>query len=210
MLRISVIANALGTALVLAALSAAIVSVVVLTPDASNAAEVNPAPKAPYSDNRNLRAPARQAVEMKRLKFMIGKWKGKGWVTRGERRYEFIDSKSVQTKMKGRVFIIEGTQNILLNNREKSQPIEMLAVLSYDEKQRVYQFRTHLATGYAGDHTATMVGNVLEWSYSDPLRGQARYRIQEDNLGNWVETGEASKDGKSWEQFYENILTRTQ
>jgi len=157
-----------------------------------------------------LRAPAQQALEMKKVQFLVGKWSGKGWFTRGQRRHIFEETKEVQSKLKGRVLLIEGSQRVILGEGRKTQPLDVLAVLSYDEKEQVYRFRTHVATGFAGDHTARMVDGVLEWRFDDPNRGPTRYRIRQDEKGRWVETGESSPDGKVWEQFYENILERAE
>lgn len=127
---------------------------------------------------------------------------------RGNKRYKFSETKTVTTKMKERLFIIEGSQVVLINNLQPSQPIELFAILSYDEKGRVYKFRTHLASGFTGDHSATLTNGIIEWLYNDATRGQSRYQIREDEQGRWVETGETTQDGKVWQKFYENILTR--
>ena len=51
---------------------------------------------------------AAQMDEMKKVSFLVGQWKGEGWIDFGQGQRRFIESESVQSKLGGQVLLIEG------------------------------------------------------------------------------------------------------
>lgn len=45
------------------------------------------------------------------------------------------------------------------------------------------------------------------WGMETPM-GKMRYTIRLDAQGRWHETGEGSRDGQAWTQFFEMTLTK--
>lgn len=147
--------------------------------------------------------------EMKKPQWLVGRWKGGGWMQAGPQRREFVGTETVQSKLGGLSLLIEG------NFRQKgaaadAPPVhETLAVLSYDPEQRHYWLSAWLRSGYSGRYEARVgEGNVVTW-YMDIPQGRVRYTIERDDHGRWHETGEMSPDaGKTWHKFLEMTLER--
>jgi hypothetical protein len=77
-----------------------------------------------------------------------------------------------------------------------------LAILSYDDKQQRYRFRSWLFTGEFGDYDVSFTNGVLQWSGAAPNGSRFRFSIEVKDDA-WLETGEATMDGKAWFKFFE-------
>ena len=143
-----------------------------------------------------------QRAEVKKLESMVGKWQGSGWIMHEGKRETFTGSETVQRKLDGLAILVEGR----FTNAEGRVIHETLAVLSYNQKDSKYNFRTYLATGMSGEHELKIVGDGYEWGFQFP-GGMVRYTIKTAN-DVWAEIGEYSKDGKSWIKFFEMNLNK--
>jgi hypothetical protein len=84
-----------------------------------------------------------------------------------------------------------------------------LGAFSYDERAKLYRFRAWLASGMYTDAEARVTGEKsLEWQMNDPRRGTTRFTIAVNDAGQWVELGEHSQDGKTWQKFFEMTMRR--
>jgi hypothetical protein len=152
--------------------------------------------------------PPAQLSEMKKLNFLIGEWKGGGSIQMGPEKREFEGTEIVQSKLGGVVFTIDGMHHA------KGQPgtplHNALAVVSYDMRAKGYQFRAYTANGQALTADAHLRDGGLEWGFDVPGGSgmKIRYFIRLDDKGQWLETGEMSRDGSEWRQFFEMRLTR--
>ena len=144
----------------------------------------------------------RQRTEVKKLESMVGQWKGSGWIQQSAKRENFTGTETVQRKLDGLALLIEGK----FANSEGKVIHETLAVLDFDAKAAKYRFRTYLATGMSGEQGFKIVADSFEWGFQVPA-GTIRYTIKTAN-DLWFETGEFSKDGKSWSKFFEMKLDR--
>ena len=72
-----------------------------------------------------------QRAEMKKLDWIVGQWKGEGWIQMGPKRQDFVGTESVRRKVGGVALLVEG------NFRAKGAPPdappvhETIAVVSY-------------------------------------------------------------------------------
>ena len=162
-------------------------------------------------------APAQDAATlqreaMKKLDPWVGVWKGSGWILTGRNqpRQEFTITETIQSKLGGRVLLVEGVGR----GKDAKTGAEVdthntLAVLSYDEIAKTYRFRTHEAMGRALDvEGKPLDGGGLEWGFRDETRGATiRFTIRLDG-NRWHEVGEATIDGKTWHKFLEMTLER--
>ena len=152
-----------------------------------------------------------QLEAMKKLTPWVGQWRGSGWILTwpSRTRQEFTITETVQSKLGGRVLLVEG----LGRGKDPASGAEVdthvtLAVLSYDEKSQTYRFRTHEASGRALDAEAKPTDGGLEWGFRDEASGATiRFTIRLDG-NRWHEVGEASRDGKTWHKFLEMTLER--
>lgn len=143
-----------------------------------------------------------QRVEMKKLESLAGQWKGSGWIQQGDKRGTFTGTETVQRKLDGLALLVEGR----FTSPEGKVIHETLAVIGFDPKLKNYRFRTYLASGASGEHDLKLLADGYEWGFQIPT-GTIRYIIKANN-DIWFETGEFSKDGKTWIKFFEMKLEK--
>ncbi len=79
--------------------------------------------------------------------------------------------------------------------------------MSYDKDTKVYRWRVYRADGSVIDTEAKVSGNTLVWGMRE--RGaDIRFTITLNEKGQWIEIGEFSRDGKTWQKFFEMTLRR--
>ena len=142
-------------------------------------------------------------VEMKKVEKLVGRWTGSGWIQQGPKRETFTGSENVQMKLDGLAILVEGN----FSNPGGKAIHQTLAVLSCNEKLNGFNFATYLANGITGNQEFKVVGDHYEWGFQIPNVGTVRYSIKADN-DVWSETGEFSKDGKTWFKNFEMTLNR--
>ncbi|HET8548798.1 MAG TPA: DUF1579 family protein [Bryobacteraceae bacterium] len=157
---------------------------------------------------QNVTPPAGQLAEMKKLDFLLGEWRGGGWIQMGPEKQEFEGRESVASKLGGLILTIEGVHH---RKAGSGTPVHnAFAVVSYDPRARMYQFRAYTANGQALTADGRIRDGGFEWGFEVPGGSgmKIRYFIRLDDKGKWVETGEMSRDGSEWRQFFEMRLTR--
>lgn len=135
---------------------------------------------------------------------MVGTWEGEGWVRRGAQEPSRFDSREVvESLLGGEALLIEGTHR----DRETGEVgHHAVALLSWDPDAGSYRFASHVAGRGPGDFDGHMDDDVFVWG--GPIGpGQVRYRITIEG-DTWQETGEFSRDGEAWNQFFEMTLER--
>lgn len=150
-----------------------------------------------------------QREEMKKLDWLVGQWKGEGWVEvgPGQRRTSTV-TETVQSKLDGSVLLVEGIGKAKLPGRDEEVIVHhALGTLAYDEPAKLYRMRAYRAGHYV-DAEAKLTEGGLEWGFPDPRGGRVRFIIKLDEKGRWSETGEVSQDGKTWRKFMEMTLER--
>lgn len=151
------------------------------------------------------------AAEMKKLEFLLGEWKGEGWIEMGPGgRKTFKQTETVQSKLNGVVTIIEGLGKSKLPDTGQEVVVhQALAVISYDSTAKKFQFRAFRGDGNYIDANMTVSDKSLIWGFRDPQRNvEIKYTIQFNDASQWVEVGEFSLDGKTWRKFFEMTLQR--
>jgi len=146
-----------------------------------------------------------QRAEMKKLDGLAGQWKGSGWIQQPDgKRETFTGTETVQRKIDGLALLVEGK----FSNAEGKVIHETLAVLAFDPRAKGYRFRTYLASGMSGEHDFKLLadGGGYEWGFQFPA-GSVRYIIKTTN-DVWLETGEFSRDGKTWMKIFEMKLEK--
>ena len=146
-----------------------------------------------------------QRTEMQKLDKMAGKWSGAGWIQQGPNREEFTGTENVQRKLDGLALLVEG--RFTAKNDPNKVIHETLAVLNYNPKTTIYDFKTYLANGSNGSFAFKLVEDGYEWGMDYP-GAKMRYTIIIKD-GIWNEVGKISRDdGKTWLQFFEMNLKK--
>ena len=155
---------------------------------------------------------AAQRDAMKKLDFLVGAWKGEGWMefAPGQRR-TFRGTEIVQRKLDGLLLTIEGVHRSQVGGAAREVVVHSaFTVLSYDEKAKRYRFQAYTARGNNEDTEAKVADRQLVWGMTVPQFGKVRYTITRDDKGRWFEVGEVAQDGKAWRKFFEMTLAPVQ
>jgi hypothetical protein len=157
-------------------------------------------------------APAAQREAMKKLDFLVGQWKGEGWmeIAPGQRR-TFKGTEVVQSKLDGLLLTVEGIHRGQVGGKGEEVVVHSaFGVVSYDDKAKRYRFQAFTGRGDFVDTEATVSDGKLAWGMKVPQFGDIRYTVKLDEKGRWFEVGEVSRDGKTWQQFLEMTLERVE
>jgi hypothetical protein len=153
---------------------------------------------------------AAQRDAMKKLDFLVGEWKGEGWMefAPGQRR-TFKGTEVVQGKLDGLLLTLDGLHRGQVGGKGEEVVVHnAFTVVSYDDKARRYRFQAFTARGNYEDAAAEVTDGQLVWGTKVPQFGDVRYTIKRDDKGRWFEVGEVSQDGKAWRKFFEMTLER--
>ena len=157
-------------------------------------------------------APAAQQEAMKKLDFLVGQWKGEGWMefAPGQRR-TFKGTEVVQRKLDGLLLAIEGLHRGQVGGKGEEVVVHnAFGLVSYDDKAKRYRLQAFTSRGNYEDAEAKVSEGQLVWGMKVPQFGEVRYTVKLDDKGRWFEIGEVSRDGKTWQQFFEMTLQRVE
>lgn len=154
-----------------------------------------------------------QREAMKKMDFMVGKWKGEGWVEMpGAKRETFTQTEHVQKRLDGLALLVEGHGTAPGPGKdEEITTFRAIALLSYDEEKGSYRFASSTSQGRHGNNEGRLVDGGWEWFYPVPqVNGRVRYTIKLTDKGEWHEVGEFSRDEKTWRKFHEMTLKKVE
>ncbi len=155
-------------------------------------------------------ASAATSEEMKKLDFLMGEWKGEGWMQRGPGKPQssFVHE-VIQSRAGGNAIVIEGKGNRKLEDGSAGEVVhEAFGVIWWDQAEKRYRFSAFTAQAGHADATFDLIGEkTAAWGFSVP-QGKIRYTIQVNEKDEWNEVGEYSGDGKTWMKFFEMTLQR--
>jgi hypothetical protein len=140
---------------------------------------------------------------MSRLSFLVGQWKGEGWIQQGPRRHNVIERESLTPKLGGDVILIEGRG---VSADDTSAVVhQAVGMLGYDAANGRYVMQTFLPGGLVASPDVTVGNEQLDWQ----IGSNVRYSITLDEEGRWFEIGEFSRDGgATWTRFFQMTLER--
>ncbi|MCE7055045.1 hypothetical protein LZF95_10200 [Algoriphagus sp. AGSA1] len=149
------------------------------------------------SQNFELNKEAKQ--ELKKLEFLIGEWKGKGWMMNQSReKMSFDQTEKVTLKLGGTALLIEGQGEANGQNVHNA-----LAIVKMGKENGKYDFHSYLQSNQHGTYESELVGEVFYWYPTNNVR----YVIKINEKGQWYEIGEANAGG-TWYQFMEMTLDK--
>lgn len=148
---------------------------------------------------------------MEKLGFLVGEWQGEGWwIEPGQREKQaFRQTESVRTKLDGMLLVFEGLGKTAVGpGGAEKVTHDAFAILTWDEKNARYRFLAwRAADGVTIDTEAKVGDRSLQWGFSSP-QGTIRFTITLTAQGEWLEVGEASRDGQRWFKVLEMRLKR--
>jgi hypothetical protein len=149
---------------------------------------------------------------MKKLDFLVGKWKGEATMTLGpDRKEKFTQTEDVEYRLGGTILVVEGVGTGKLPGQDKEGVVfNAFAVMSYDAQKKEYSVRAYRAEGVSIDGYVKPADKGLVWGFKEPQRGyDIRYTVTITAKGEWNEVGEMSMDGgKTWRHFFEMTVAK--
>jgi hypothetical protein len=138
--------------------------------------------------------------EIQKLSFLIGNWKGSGWmIGPDQKQHSFDQEEIIQMKLAGTAILVQG-----VGTADGKVVHNAMAVISDAEGVGKYDFSSFLQNGRKGTYKAELIDGKLFWYPAD----QVRYIISINEKGQWFEIGEY-KRGDSWFKFFEMTLDKT-
>jgi hypothetical protein len=147
---------------------------------------------------------------MKKLDYLVGKWKGDATTTLGKDTKQLKQTEDVQFKLDGVVMAVEGMgRGKVPGKDEEGILFHAYAVISYEAQAKTYKIKAYRAEGQSVDADMSLTEKGFIWGFKQPERGvEVRYTMTLTPKGEWHEIGEYSLDGKSWTRFIEMTLAR--
>jgi hypothetical protein len=132
------------------------------------------------------------------LAFMVGNWKGTGWMMGQGGKSEFEQTEKIQFKLDSTAILIEG-----MGKANGKIVHNALAILTYNKTDNNYSFRSYLQNGQNAEFKAELIDKKLYWYPNKNVR----YIIWLNEKGQWYEKGEYKREDK-WFQFFEMTLDK--
>ena len=159
-------------------------------------------------NGQNSIQPQKETIDaLQKVSFLIGTWKGTGWIQMGPQKSFFNQTESIALKVNGTLIQIDG----LGRDKEDSNKIihQAFAIISYDLQNSKYLMKAFTGNGNQIDADVKLINDsTFEWSFSIPMTGQIRYTISVKDK-KWSESGEMSRDkGNTWNKFFEMTLDK--
>ncbi len=165
---------------------------------------------ATFTPEQPAQPPPPIVEKMNALQFMLGEWSGEGWIGSMSQRNEFRIRERIQSKLGGRVFLIEGSGTAKIPG-EADGPVvhEAFAVLTWDVPSNGYIMRAFKADGAYVEAKVEVEGRKLVWGFDVPAFGAVRFTLEFGEDGQWAEFGEMRRgDAEKWTRFLEMNLTK--
>jgi len=136
---------------------------------------------------------------IRQLSFLIGNWKGKGWMMMQDgKKHSFDQTEKVEFKLNETVLMIEGNGTAAGRNIHNA-----LAIVNYDRNSNQLKFRSWLATGVSGEFKAEVKDGKFYWYPMENMQ----YIIWLNEKGQWYEIGEIKRNNE-WVRFFEMTLDK--
>lgn len=144
------------------------------------------------------------------LSFMIGKWKGSGWMmTQNGKQFTNI-TENVACKLDCAVLSVEGLGTKLDSLTKKQITVhDAFGVISKDTKNNKWIMRAYKKGEVIDAEIVFVSEKVIRWELPIPNNGGTmRFTTDFSITDKWKGTGEYSRDGKNWMIMMQTELTK--
>ncbi len=148
---------------------------------------------------------AKTESKMAPLDFLVGDWKGEGWIQMGREKKTFEINESFTRKLNNSLVVVEGVgTNVDEKTGEKKVIHNAYGIFYFDAASGKIAFRYFKEGGEEGFTNPEFSENKMIWGFvAEPTQTKIRFTETIDENGNWVEIGEAMPKGMDqWFQFF--------
>jgi hypothetical protein len=146
------------------------------------------------------------------LSFMVGTWKGTGWMmTQNGKQFTDI-TENVICKLDCAVLSVDGlgTKTDSLT-KKKITVHDAFGIISKDVKSNKWVMRAYKKGEVIDAEIVFVSEKVIRWELPIPNNGGViRFTTDFSTPGKWKGTGEYSRDGQNWMKMMETELTKIQ
>jgi hypothetical protein len=160
------------------------------------------------SFSQETKAQTQQAA-MQQLKWLAGRWTGKSELSVEGHTIVTYVQEIIAPMLDGTIFTVSARGSSMDSATGKIRPVyNSFGVISYNVKEKQYRWRTWRNPGDSYDEATFKVDeNSFEYIASEN-GGYMRYRAKLNEQGQWIETGEFSKDKQTWGLFITMTLNK--
>jgi hypothetical protein len=144
-----------------------------------------------------------QREAMRKLNFLVGRWRGPVTVVRGPGEpLHLTQTEDVESKLDGLVLLIEGKST----GADGSVPFQALATIAFDEATHTYRFRAY-NEGHYLDTELTVLPDGFSWGFAaGPARIVNTMRLT--GKGQWQESTEVTVGDNTPRKSVDMLLDR--
>lgn len=149
-------------------------------------------------------------TESNPLFFIVGKWKGSGWMmTQNGKQYNDI-TENVVCKLDCAVLSVEGLGTKTDSLTKKLITVhDAFGVISKDTKNNKWVMRAYKKGEVIDAEIVFVSEKVIRWELPIPNNGGTmRFTTDFTSTDKWKGTGEYSRDGKNWMIIMQTELTK--
>lgn len=146
------------------------------------------------------------------LSFMVGKWKGSGYMMTREGKQSTTITENVVCKLNCAVLAVEGQGTKTDSLTQQSIIVhDAFGIISHDPKNNKWVMRAYKKGEVIDAEIVIVSDKVIRWELPLPHNGGTmRFTTDFTTANTWKGTGEYSKDGTNWMVMMQTELTRVQ
>lgn len=163
-----------------------------------------------YSYDISAQQPSVKVIEqMKNFSWMLGDWSGDAWyLGRDQKKVQILQKEHIIDRLDGTIITMEGSgYDKPVGSVEAKLVFQAFGILTYDIANSKFVMRAYQAGNYIDSDFISNPDGTYTWSY-EASYGKTRYTITHTPEGKWNEKGELSRDGTTWNQFFEMTLSK--
>jgi len=154
---------------------------------------------------------AQTGASTNKLSFMIGEWKGNGWMmTQNGKQFTSIVEK-VDCKLDCEIFAIAGIGTKTDSATMKSVVVhDAFGIIAYDKAKGKFTLRAYKKDNITETELEIISEKMIRWNLAIPNNGGTmRFTTDFSEPNKWKGTGEYSRDGTNWIKMMETRLEKT-
>jgi hypothetical protein len=160
------------------------------------------------SISQETKAQTQQAA-MQQLKWLVGRWTGRSELSVEGHTIVTYVQEIITPMLDETIYTVSARGSSIDSTTGKIKAVyNSFGVISYNIKEKQYRWRTWRNPGDSYDEAAFKVGENLFEYISNENGGYMRYKANLNEQGQWVETGEFSKDKQTWGLFIKMTLNK--
>lgn len=161
------------------------------------------------SDTFAQPATGKVSEQMKNFNWMVGDWSGEAWYLGGDqKKTQIVQKEHIITRLDGALITMEGSgYDKPIGANDAKLVFQAFGILTYDISNSKFVLRAYQGGNFIDSDLISNSNGTYSWSF-EASYGKTRYTITHTADGKWNEKGELSRDGITWNQFFEMTLSK--